>query len=125
MAVRRETISLCSHVYLCVDQVCMCAFVTDVRSLMTWGSVMLLPLSICFIACRDIMVSALFPAITQVKDVWCVTNYITCLLYCYNSIQPANYIEITHLLSSCSCNVLPLGRCERGVRAITLCGRAT
>lgn len=114
MTVWRETISVCSHVYLCVAQVCMCAFVTDVRSLMTRGSVMLLPLSVCFIACHDIMVSALFPAITQVKDVWCVTNYITFFLRCYSSIQPANYIEITRLLSSCSCSVLPPGRCERG-----------
>lgn len=98
------------------------AFVTDVHPLMTWGSAMLLLLSVCFIARRDIMVSALFPTITQVKDVWCLTNYITFFLYYYNSIQPANYIKITCLLSSCSCNVLPLGRRERGVTVIGLSG---
>lgn len=50
---------------------------TDVCSLMAWGSVMLLPLSVCYIARCGIEVSNLFSAITQAKDVWCLTNYIT------------------------------------------------
>ena len=85
MTVGRETISVrvcvcvCSHVYLLLAEVCMRACVTDVHSLMTWSSVMLLPLSVCFIAHRDIIVSALFPAITPLKDVCCLTNHITFL----------------------------------------------
>lgn len=43
---------------------------TVVQSLMTWGALMLLPQTDCFIACGDVMVSALFHDATQLKDVW-------------------------------------------------------
>lgn len=62
---------------LCVLTVCTC----DKHP----ASYNLRALSLRFMPRCDIMVSALFPSITPLKDVWCLTKP-HCLLYCFNQL---------------------------------------